>query len=125
MYLKERRYKMYKLENGKLVEAPAVWKGIVGYNKDLERLVRDGWKPLIVTGEGEIVKYIEHKDHIEEQHSEPPYDYREERRKLYPELGDMIDAICKAYDGDPEELKALMAQRNVVKSTIRKPENAD
>ena len=30
---------MYKLENGKLIEAPAVWKGIVGYNKNLDRLV--------------------------------------------------------------------------------------
>jgi hypothetical protein len=55
---------MYKLENGKLVEAPAVWKGIVGYNKDLDRLVADGWKPKVVKGEGEIVEYIEHADHI-------------------------------------------------------------
>ena len=116
---------MYKLENGKLVEAPAVWKGIVGYNNDLDRLVADGWKPLIVTGEGSVIKYIEHKDHIEERHSEPPYDYRELRRQAYPELGDMIDAICKAYDGYPDELMALMAQRNVIKSTIKKEKDAD
>lgn len=116
---------MYKLENGKLVEAPAVWKGIVGYNKDLDRLVKDGWKPLIVTGEGEIVEYIEHADHIEEKHSVPPYDYRALRRAAYPELGDMIDAICKAYDGDADELLALMAQRNVVKATIKKEPDAD
>ena len=116
---------MYKLENGKLVEAPAVWKGIVGYNKDLDRLVKDGWKPLIVTGEGEIVEYIEHSDHIEEHHSVPPYDYRALRRNAYPELGDMIDAICKAYDGDADELLALMAQRNVVKATIKKEPDAD
>lgn len=116
---------MYKLENGKLVEAPAVWKGIVGYNKDLDRLVKDGWKPLIVTGEGEIVEYIEHGDHIEERHSVPPYDYRALRRNAYPELGDMIDAICKAYDGDADELLALMAQRNVVKATIKKEPDAD
>lgn len=116
---------MYKLENGKLVEAPAVWKGIVGYNKDLDRLVADGWKPLIVTGEGEIVEYIEHADHIEERHSVPPYDYRALRRAAYPELGDMIDAICKAYDGDADELLALMAQRNIVKATIKKEPDAD
>ena len=116
---------MYKLENGKLVEAPAVWKGIVGYNNDLDRLVADGWKPLIVTGEGSVIEYVEHKDHIEERHSEPPYDYRELRRQAYPELGDMIDAICKAYDGYPDELMALMAQRNVIKSTIKKEKNAD
>lgn len=116
---------MYKLENGKLVEAPVVWKGIVGYNKDLDRLVKDGWKPLMVTGEGEIVEYIEHNDHIEERHSKPVYDYRELRRQAYPDLGDMIDAICKAYDGDADELLALMAQRNIVKATIKKEPDAD
>ena len=116
---------MYKLEHGKLIEAPAVYKGIVGYNKDLERLVADGWKPLIVTGEGSVVEYIERKDHIEEKHSKPPYDYKALRRAAYPDLGDMIDAICKAYDGDPEELQALMAQRNVVKATIKKTQDAD
>jgi hypothetical protein len=116
---------MYKLENGKLVEAPAVWKGIVGYNKDLDRLVADGWKPKVVKGEGEIVEYIEHSDHIEERHSTPPYDYRALRREAYPELGDMIDAICKAYDGDADELLALMAQRNAIKASIKKVPDAD
>ena len=116
---------MYKLESGKLVSAPAVWKGIVGYNKDLERLVKDGWKPLIKTGEGSIVKYIEHKDHIEEQHSEPPYDNKELRRQAYPEIGDMIDAFCKAYDGDDTELQILLAKRKVVKDTIKKVKDGD
>lgn len=116
---------MYKLEKGKLVQAPSVWKGIVGYNKDLDRLVRDGWKPLIVSGDGEVIEYVEHKDHIEEKHSEPPYDYKALRRAAYPSLGDMIDAICKAYDGQPEELQALMAQRNIIKATIKKTQDAD
>lgn len=116
---------MYKIQNGKLIEPPVVWKGIIGYNKDLERLVADGWKPLITTGEGEIIQYVEHKDHIEERHSKPAYDYRELRRQAYPEIGDMIDAICKAYDGESDELLALMAQRNVVKATIKKVPDAD
>lgn len=116
---------MYKLEKGKLVEAPVVYKGIVGYNKNYERMVADGWKPLIVTGEGSVVEYFERADHIEEKHSEPPYDYKALRRAAYPELGDMIDAICKAYDGDSDELMALMAQRNIVKSTIKKTPDAD
>lgn len=116
---------MYKLINGVLTEAPVVHKGIVGYNNDLDRLVKDGWKPLIVTGQGDIVEYKEHNDHIEEIHSEPPYDYRALRREAYPELGDMIDAICKAYDGEPEELQTLMAQRNAVKASIKKVQDAD
>lgn len=116
---------MYKLENGQLIEAPAVWNRIIGYNNNLERMVKDGWKPLIVTGKGDIVQYKEHKDHIEEIHSEPPYDYRELRRQAYPELGDMIDAICKAYDGEPEELQVLMAKRNAIKASIKKEKDAD
>lgn len=116
---------MYKLQNGKLIEPPAVWNGIIGYDKDLKRLLADGWKPLIVSGDGEIIQYIEHKDHIEEHHSKPVYDYRELRRQAYPDLGDMIDAICKAYDGYPDELLALMAQRNIVKSKIKKVPDAD
>lgn len=116
---------MYKLEHGKLIEAPQVWKGIVGYGNDLKRLVADGWKPLIVTGDGEDVSYIECKDHIEERHSKPAYDYRAARAAAYPSIGDMIDAICKAYDGDSDELLELMAQRNIIKATIKKDQDAD
>lgn len=114
---------MYKLENGKLITPPAVFKGVIGYNKDLERLVADGWLPLIVTGEGETVEYKVHKDHIEEKHSTPPFDYRTAREKAYPSLGDMIDAFCKAYDGDDTELKKLLVQRTVIKTQIKKPTN--
>lgn len=113
---------MYKLVDGKLVTPPAVWKGVIGYNNNLEKLWADGWKPLIVKGEGEQVKYVERKDHIEEIHSVPAYDYRQARAAAYPSVGDMIDAICKAYDGDDTELKNLIAQRNVVKAQIKKTE---
>lgn len=116
---------MYKLEDGKLITPPSVWKGIIGYDNDLERLLKDGWLPLVVTGEGENVDYIKHEDHIEEKHSKPPYDYRALRRAAYPELGDMIDAICKAYDGDSKELLALMALRNKIKTTIKKEPDAN
>lgn len=113
---------MYKLVDGKLVTPPAVWKGVIGYNNNLEKLLTDGWKPLIVKGEGEQIKYVERKDHIEEIHSVPAYDYRQARAAAYPSVGDMIDAICKAYDGDDTELKNLMAQRNIVKAQIKKTE---
>lgn len=116
---------MYKLIDGKLVEAPVVWKGIVGYNKNLERLVSDGWKPKITTGDGSVVSYIEHADHIEEKHSKPKFDYRQAREAAYPSVGDMIDAFCKAYAGDDTELKALMAKRDIVKTTIKKEKDAD
>lgn len=116
---------MYKLINGKLVEAPAVHKGIVGYNKNLERLVADGWKPRIITGDGPNIEYFERKDHIEEKHSTPPFDYRAAREKVFPPIGDMIDAFCKAYEGDDTELRALLAKRKIIKQTIKKTEDAD
>lgn len=116
---------MYKLQNGKLVTPPAVWKGVIGYNNNLKRLTADGWKPLVVTGEGEIVEYFERADFIEECHSKPEYDYRALREKAYPSIGDMIDAFCKAYNGDDSELKTLMAQRDVIKTTIKKVKDAD
>lgn len=116
---------MYKIENKKLIEAPVIYKGIIGYNNDLQRLIADGWKPLIITGEGENIEYIEHADHIEEHHTVPPYDYKKAREEAYPSLGDMIDAFCKAYAGDDTELKSLMAQRDVIKATIKKTKDAN
>lgn len=113
---------MYKIDHGKLIVPPTVWKGMIGYNNNLEKLVADGWKPKVTTGEGDEVEFIEHNDYIEERHSVPPYDYRAARAKAFPSVGDMIDAICKAYDGDDTELKTLMAQRNVVKAQIKKIE---
>lgn len=113
---------MYKIEYGKLITPPVVWKGMIGYNNNLERLLADGWKPKITTGEGDEIEYIEHNDYIEERHSTPEFDYRQAREAAYPKLGDMIDAFCKAYAGDDTELKTLMAQRDVVKATIKKTE---
>ncbi|MCQ2574555.1 MAG: hypothetical protein MJ156_00420 [Alphaproteobacteria bacterium] len=111
---------MYKLINGNLVEAPVFFRGIMGYNVNIEEMSKDGYKPVIEVGEGEAFRYNERKDHIEKIYYTPEFDYREARRKAYPEIGDMIDAICKAYDGEPEELQELMAQRALVKSTIKK-----
>lgn len=113
---------LYKLVNGHLDEAPVIFRGIIGYNKNIEEMSKDGYKPVIESGEGEEFEYIERKDHIEKHFYTPKFDYRKARREAYPEIGDMIDAICKAYDGDADELMELMAQRNIVKDTIKKPE---
>ena len=113
---------MYKIQYGKLITPPVVWKGMIGYNNNLERLVADGWKPKITTGEGDEIEYLEFRDYIDECHSKPEYDYRQARAAAYPSVGDMIDAFCKAYAGDDTELKTLMAQRDAVKATIKKTE---
>lgn len=113
---------MYKIEHGKLITPPVVWKGMIGYNNNLQRLIADGWKPMIKTGDGDEIEYIEHADYIEEKHSEPEFDYRQARANAYPTVGDMIDAFCKAYDGDDTELKSLMEHRKAIKATIKKTE---
>ena len=111
---------MYKLVNGELRTPPAVCKGVVGYNKDLQRLTADGWKPLIETGAGELFEYVEKKDHIEKHYFKPPFDYRKEREAAYPALGDVIDALLKAYQGDTKELDVIIAKREAIKKSIKK-----
>lgn len=117
---KERRYKMYKLKDGRLITPPKVWKGFIGYDKSLEKLVADGWKPLIEVGKGELFKYIEKKDCIEKSFYNKPFDYREERAKAFPPVGDVVDAICKAFEGDDSELQVIITQRQIIKSNIKK-----
>lgn len=111
---------MYKLQNGKLITPPDVYKGVIGYSRNLSRLTADGWKPLIETGDGESFDLIEHKTHIEKRFYTPKVSYREARAKAYPELGDVIDALLKAYEGNDKELKAIITQRNLIKTTIKK-----
>lgn len=111
---------MYKLQNGRLITPPDVFRGVIGYSRDLNRLTADGWKPLIETGSGEEFEYIENKTHIEKRFYTPKVDYREARAKAYPELGDVIDALLKAYEGDDSELKVIITKRNLIKNSIKK-----
>lgn len=111
---------LYKLVNGTLQTPPTVWNGIVGYDKDEARQVKDGWKPMIETGSGPLFKYIEHSNHIEKQWYNTNDDYRAARRKAYPELGDVIDALLKAYQGNNTELDAIIKQRESIKNSIKK-----
>lgn len=111
---------MYKLVNGKLVTPPTVWKGRVGYCNDINALLADGWKPLQETGEGSAFRYIERPDFIEKVYYKEEKDYRARRAEAYPELGDVIDALLKAYQGDAAELEAIIAKREAVKRSIGK-----
>jgi hypothetical protein len=49
------------------------------------------------------------------RYPEPELSYRQKREAEYPSLGDMVDAFCKAAQGDEGELSALMEQRAAVK----------
>jgi len=41
--------------------------------------------------------------------------YAESRQNEYPPIGDMIDAICKALDGDITEFNTLNTKRKEIK----------
>ena len=114
---------MYKLVNGSLITPPVVWNGIIGYDKDTARLIADGWKPLQESGEGSEFRYIEHPKFIEKAYYKPEKDYRARRAAAYPELGDVIDALLKAYQGEPAELEVIIAKRDAVKKSIRKTDD--
>lgn len=46
--------------------------------------------------------------------------YAEKRFMEYPSIGDMIDAMCKAAQGDHSELDMLMARRASIKAKYPK-----
>jgi hypothetical protein len=48
--------------------------------------------------------------------------YKEKRGAEYPELGAVIDAICKAMDGDDAEYKQIQAGRLAIKAKYPKVE---
>lgn len=43
------------------------------------------------------------------------------RTSEYPQIGDVIDAMIKAVDGDPSELVAIKAKRAEIKAKYPKP----
>jgi hypothetical protein len=58
---------------------------------------------------------------FEEQDDRPvPNGYKELRAAEYPALGDMIDALVKAEQGDKAELDALISARAAVKAKYPK-----
>lgn len=48
--------------------------------------------------------------------------YKELRAREYPDFGTMIDAMCKALDGDDAEYKQIQAHRLAIKAKYPKPE---
>lgn len=46
--------------------------------------------------------------------------YKELRKYEYPEIGEVIDALCKANEGDDKELKEIMNKRKEIKAKYPK-----
>lgn len=104
-----------KLINGALSFAPASKNNILGYNLETNKaqLLADGYKPVVSLENKEkytdcegfySFHYQETDEAIEEIASYHPYNYAQLRKKAYPDMSDLCDALVKINSND-EELK--------------------
>lgn len=118
--------KYAKLINDTQIEMAPLNKGaILNYNLNLELLRQDGFKEVIENSypndnKKYIIKYRAENNKIIQFFEEIIPSYETQRKSEYPELGDMIDAFCKAENGEKEELNRLLAKRNEIKNKYPK-----
>ncbi len=105
-----------KLNNGVLNYAPATRGNVLGYNLECnqEQLLKDGYKPVIRLENREkytdcegvySFHFEETNDTIKEVASYQPYPYTQLRRKAYPDMADLCDALVK-INSNNEALKS-------------------
>ena len=109
-----------------IIYPPKNYNGISNYHLATEMLLQDGYLKLKETkqpGSNYFPKY-EIKDNTIlqtwEKIEETPLTYAELRSLEYPSVGDMIDAICKKFDGDSTEYDKLQEQRLKIKEKYPK-----
>lgn len=104
-----------KLNDGILIYAPIAKGNVLGYNLECnqEQLLKDGYKPVVSLENKEkytdcegfySFHYQETDEAIEEIASYHPYNYAQLRKKAYPDMSDLCDALVKINSND-EELK--------------------
>lgn len=72
------------------------------------------WEKYCTNNDNKIIngKFI--PNHIDKR------SYAEKRLAEYPSLGNMIDALCKASEGEPAELQQLLSLRQTIKNKYPK-----
>ncbi len=71
----------------------------------------------------ELQDYRNHQNQYSyEEIQKRTLDYKQLRAIHYPSIGDMIDAFCKAKNGDDSELNKLLKLREEIKNTYKKGE---
>ena len=109
------------------IKIPPVNKGnILNYNLNEELLREDGYLELITNSKPNDEKnyksaYEERDGKIYQVFTEEIETYSELRIKEYPSVNDVIDAVCKALDGDRTEFDELQAYRMAIKQKYPKP----
>ena len=108
--------KYAKLKDGMLSYAPATKGNILGYNleSNKEQLLVDGYKPVIrLENRGKytdcegtyLFHFEEQEDKIVEIATYQPYNYALLRKKSYPDMADLCDALVK-INSNNDALKA-------------------
>lgn len=82
-------------------------------------IVHPAVEKALIAGDGNwVFKTIP----IPEPIPEPaPLTYKQKRQGEYPSIGDMIDAMAKALEGEASEFTALQVTRTAVKAKYPKP----
>lgn len=119
-----------KLNNGIIICASKNKGAISNYYLNEENLLNDGYLPIIekeYPQDGnrylQVNQIIDGKIVINWQKIE--LSYQELRELEYPNIGDMIDAICKKLDGDSEEYNKLQTLRLEIKDKYQKDVSND
>ena len=105
-----------KLIDGKLSYAPSSKGNTLGYNLETNQtqLFNDGYKPVIYLENKEkytdcegvySFQFSETEDAIKEIASFQPFNYAQLRKKAYPDMSELCDALVKLHSND-EDLKA-------------------
>lgn len=100
-----------KLVNGALAFAPASKNNTLGYNLETNKaqLLADGYKPVVNLENKEkymdcegiySFHYEETDDAIKEIAVYHPYNYAQLRKKAYPDMSDLCDALVKLNSND-------------------------
>ncbi|MDD4556509.1 MAG: hypothetical protein PHE89_04185 [Alphaproteobacteria bacterium] len=113
-------------ENGEIETPPTNKDNILNYNLDKKALKKDGYLELITQeppndGKKYRTMYEEKEGKIHQLFIEEIELYNELRAKEYPAIGDIVDAICKALDGDRSEFDELNSLRLSIKQKYSKP----
>lgn len=113
-------------ENGGIETPPINKDNILNYYLDKKALKKDGYLELIPQeppddGKKYRAAYEEIDGKIYQVFIEEVEPYAELRAKEYPDIGDMVDAICKALAGNPTEFEELNALRLSIKQKYPKP----
>lgn len=118
-----------KLISKNNIEYPPQNKGnTLNYASNSDLLIRDGYLPLIEIEKPDDEQlyeknYYKEDNCIYEKWNLVSSNYAQKRENEYPNLGDVVDAICKWIDGDKTNYEYIQSLRLNIKEKYPKDKN--